>query len=413
MLLVIGAQATVVRAAPLYGSVVDHGHLGALDENFAAAAIVIDIVGDQHAFRAVFGAALQQEDFAVLENDFAFQFVEARGTNGDGHVVERVGPNALGHISFLPAVKKVQTTSTTTHKRAARNSAAAPKNAQAKMVLAGCWDDEFGQLPQVETSPKNDPPVSSTAQPKVIRAGKKGERRRGWLGAGGVGCELGVWVMLPVSSGGDLAGIPGCGAARHCSPLAARTKNAMIAASAQMPAAITPRTPTKNPMANRVDLLELFEVRVLTKPKQEPAASRIPPSRVSRMGFTWYARGRGASGAGGGGGVVNDSPLVNVRAMQLLRARRLRSFKFGWLCVGNLSNSAEPAQNVWGIVQQHENAGPLNRGYVGQNANLRLEEIHAQTKREISDHEELEQIAVAMWAPRKGKNQRCQEKRER
>jgi hypothetical protein len=52
-----------------------------------------------------------------------------------------------------------------------------------------------------------------------------------------------------------------------------------------MPAAITPRTPTKNPMANRVDLLELLEVRVLTKPKQEPAASRIPPSRVSRMGL--------------------------------------------------------------------------------------------------------------------------------
>src|SRR5260370_4863104 len=90
----------------------------------------------------------------------------------------------------------------------------------------------------------------------------------------------------------------------HGSPLAARTKNAMIAASAQMPVAITARTPTKNPMANRVDLLELFEVRVLTKPKQEPAASRIPPSRVARMGFTWYARGRGASGASGGGGVA-------------------------------------------------------------------------------------------------------------
>src|SRR5260370_36651969 len=36
MRLVIGAQATVVRAAPLYGSVVDHWHLGALDANFAA-----------------------------------------------------------------------------------------------------------------------------------------------------------------------------------------------------------------------------------------------------------------------------------------------------------------------------------------------------------------------------------------
>src|SRR5260370_17423813 len=193
MLLVIGAQAAVVRAAPLHRSVVDHGHFGALDEDFAAAAVVIDLVGDEHALCAVFRAALQQEHLAVLENGFAFQFAEARGTDGDGHVVKSVGPNALGHISFLPAVKKVQTTSTTTHKRAARNSAAAPKNAQAKMVLAGCWDDEFGQLPQVET---NDPPVSSTAQPKVIRAGKKGERRRGWLGAVGVGGDLGICVML-------------------------------------------------------------------------------------------------------------------------------------------------------------------------------------------------------------------------
>src|SRR5712691_954917 len=292
VLFVIGAQAAVVRAAPLYRRVVDHGHFGALDEDFAAAAVVIDVVGDEHALCAVFRAALQQEHFAVLENNFAFQFAEARGTDGDGHVVERVGPNALGHISFLPAVKKVQTTSTTTHKRAARNSAAAPKNAQAKMVLAGCWDDEFGQLPQVETSPKNDPPVSSTAQPKVIRAGKKGERRRGWLGAGGVGCELGVWVMLPVSSGGDLAGIPGCGAARHCSPLAARMKNATIAPSAQMAPAIAARTPTKNPMAKRafsmVDcLLPPLELSVPTKPTQEPKASRIPPTSVMSMGVTW------------------------------------------------------------------------------------------------------------------------------
>src|SRR5713226_4385446 len=101
MLLVIGAQAAVVRAAPLHRSVVDHGHFGAFDEDFAATPVIIDIVGNQHAFGAVLGAALQQEDFAVLENDLAFQFVEARGTNGDGHVVERVGPNALSQEAPL------------------------------------------------------------------------------------------------------------------------------------------------------------------------------------------------------------------------------------------------------------------------------------------------------------------------
>jgi hypothetical protein len=38
----------------------------------------------------------------------------------------------------------------------------------------------------------------------------------------------------------------------HCSPLAARMKNAMIAASAQTPAARTPATPAKNPTVNKL-----------------------------------------------------------------------------------------------------------------------------------------------------------------
>src|SRR5260370_13469977 len=380
MLLVVGGKAAVVRAAPLYGSVVDHGHLGALDENFAAAAIVIDIVGDQHAFRAVFGAALQQEDFAVLENDFAFQFVEARGTNGDGHVVERVGPNALGHISCLPAVKKVQTTRTTTHKRAARNSAAAPKNAQAKMVLAGCWDDEFGQLPQVETSPKNDPPVSSTAQPKVIRAGKKGERRRGWLGAVGVGGDLGICVML--WSGSLLAAC--------CANEERDDRGECPDAAGELGEDTNEKPDGKERVQNgrRLPLAVYFEgaekADAGTRCQQNSADERDEHGD-EMVGVTlrsfwcgrWRRRGQGLS-------------FSWSRMTQLVGARCLRSFEFGRLCAGNTMDSGERAQNVWRIVQQHQNAGPLNRRQAGQDANLWLEEIHAQAKSEIPDHEELE-----------------------
>src|SRR5216684_9379055 len=380
MLLVIGAQAAVVRAAPLYGSVVDHGHFGALDKDFAAAAVVIDIVGDEHALCAVFRAALQQEHLAVLENNFAFQFAEARGTDGDGHVVEGVGPNALGHISFLPAVKKVQTTSTTTHKRAARNSAAAPKNAQAKMVLAGCWDDEFGQLPQVETSPKNDPPVSSTAQPKVIRAGKKGERRRGWLGAVGVGGDLGICVMLWSASL-----LAAC-----CANEERDNRGECPDAAGELGEDTNEKPDGKERVQNgpRLPLAVYFEgaekADAGTRCQQNSADERDEHGD-EMVGVTlrsfwcgrWRRCGQGLS-------------FSWSRMTQLVSARRLRSLEFGRLWAGELPHAAEPAQNVWRIVQQHQNAGPLNRRQAGQDANLWLEEIHAQAKSEIPDHEEPE-----------------------
>src|SRR5260370_40319066 len=78
------------------------------------------------------------------------------------------------------------------------------------------------------------------------------------------------------------------------------------------------------------------------------------------------------------------------RMTQLVIARCLRSFEIGRICAGNTMDSGERAQNDWRIVQQHQHAGPLNRRQAGQDANLWLEEIHAQAKSEIPDHEELE-----------------------
>ena len=71
VLLVVGAQAAVVRAAPLHRRVVAQRHLRRLDEHLAAAAVVVDVVGDQHALGAVLRAALEHVDAAVLEDDLA------------------------------------------------------------------------------------------------------------------------------------------------------------------------------------------------------------------------------------------------------------------------------------------------------------------------------------------------------
>ena len=53
VLFVVGAEAAVVGAAPFDGSVVALRHFGRLDEDFAAAAVVVDVVGDEDAFGAV------------------------------------------------------------------------------------------------------------------------------------------------------------------------------------------------------------------------------------------------------------------------------------------------------------------------------------------------------------------------
>ncbi len=61
VLLVVGAEAAVVGAAVFDGGVVAVGHLGGLDEDFAAAAVVVDVVGDEDALEAVLRAALEHE----------------------------------------------------------------------------------------------------------------------------------------------------------------------------------------------------------------------------------------------------------------------------------------------------------------------------------------------------------------
>src|SRR5690242_729254 len=63
----VGTKATIVRTPILHGCVPVPGHLWCFDENFAAAAVIIDIIGYQHAPKAMFRATLQHINVIVLK----------------------------------------------------------------------------------------------------------------------------------------------------------------------------------------------------------------------------------------------------------------------------------------------------------------------------------------------------------
>jgi len=107
VLFVVGAEAAVVGASPFDGSVVDLGHLGRLDEDFAAAAVVVDVVGDEDTLGAVLGAAFEEIDLIVLENGFGFDFAVAGGADGDSDVVEEVGAG-FGHGSLTATLIRLR-----------------------------------------------------------------------------------------------------------------------------------------------------------------------------------------------------------------------------------------------------------------------------------------------------------------
>jgi hypothetical protein len=72
------------------------GHLGWFEEDLAAEAVVGDVVGHEDAFEAVLGAAFEEVDFFVFEDDLGVDAAVAGGADGDGGVVEEVGAG-LGH----------------------------------------------------------------------------------------------------------------------------------------------------------------------------------------------------------------------------------------------------------------------------------------------------------------------------
>src|SRR5581483_11446069 len=97
MLLMIRAEPAIVRAAPPHRSIETVGHLGSFEKHLAAAPVVIDVVGDEHALVAMDGTAFQEVDPVVLEDNFSFELSVAGGADGESDVVEEIRPDAVSH----------------------------------------------------------------------------------------------------------------------------------------------------------------------------------------------------------------------------------------------------------------------------------------------------------------------------
>src|SRR5258708_23794108 len=95
----IRAQSAIVGAAPLHGRIEVVRHLRRLQENLAAAAVIIDIVGNQDALTAMDGARFQQIDTTVFEDDLAVHAAKATGADGDGDVIKQVRSNPVSQAA--------------------------------------------------------------------------------------------------------------------------------------------------------------------------------------------------------------------------------------------------------------------------------------------------------------------------
>ena len=76
-----------------------------LDEDFAAAPVVVHVVGDQDPLEAVLRAPFEHEYVVVFEDDLGVDAAVAGGADRDGGVVVEVGPGVCGHrVSLLSCV---------------------------------------------------------------------------------------------------------------------------------------------------------------------------------------------------------------------------------------------------------------------------------------------------------------------
>jgi len=94
MLLVVGAEAAVVRATVVRGGVEAARRFAGLHV-VANALIVLHISGNEHLLSAVRGAALQHVHAAIFKYNLGFHAPQALRAEAEGKVV--VGIRALGY----------------------------------------------------------------------------------------------------------------------------------------------------------------------------------------------------------------------------------------------------------------------------------------------------------------------------
>ena len=191
VLLVVGAQAAVVRAAPLHRRVVALRHLRVLEEHLAAAPVVVDVVGHQHALGAVHRAVLQHQHAVVLEDDLRVDAAIARRADGDRGVVEQIR-SGLGHGATSSAPPSIaQWRSQTAHRRrppapAPARTAAPSVNAIGRSAEASIVIAHPPQPPTASTAPASRHQRGLTeARPRLRHAAAPQPEHQQREGAGG------------------------------------------------------------------------------------------------------------------------------------------------------------------------------------------------------------------------------------
>jgi len=96
---VVSAKTAIIRASPLDRCVVVLRHLRRLDEDLAAATVIVHVVGNQDFLISMLRAMLEHEDFAIHEDDLGFDLLETFRADRDGDVIEEIRTNFVTHGS--------------------------------------------------------------------------------------------------------------------------------------------------------------------------------------------------------------------------------------------------------------------------------------------------------------------------
>jgi hypothetical protein len=97
MLLMVGAETAIVGTSKFHWSVEMLRHLRRLDEYLTATAIVVDIVGHEHALKTMLGTPLQHVDTIVFKYDFGVDPAKACVAQRNSGVVEEIGAGWRAH----------------------------------------------------------------------------------------------------------------------------------------------------------------------------------------------------------------------------------------------------------------------------------------------------------------------------
>jgi hypothetical protein len=93
----ISAKTAIIRASPFDWRVVNQWHFWRLNENFTAAAVILDIIRDKYPLAPVLWATLKEKDLAVLKDSLGLDLSITSRADRDHDVVEKIWAFFITH----------------------------------------------------------------------------------------------------------------------------------------------------------------------------------------------------------------------------------------------------------------------------------------------------------------------------